>query len=237
MNRLEGSRLPQVRVLVVDDDVVVRTMVKATLEKDGFAVVEAVSGGDALKALEREAPDAMVLDVVLPDTDGLSVCRDVRRISQVPILMLSSRAEDTHKIIGLEVGADDYLAKPFNPHELVARVRALLRRSRMSGAEADRKLISHSGLVIFVAGRRVEVSGQEVSLTPLEFSLLHALAASPGHVLSRQDLLDRAWGQDFFGVERTVDVHIRNLRQKLARAAPDRQYISSVRGVGYRFEA
>lgn len=224
-------------ILVVDDDSRLRELLRKFLSERGFRVTTAAHSGDAEAKLRSLAFDLLVLDVMMPGETGIDFTKRLRQSNSVPILLLTARAESHDRIAGLAGGADDYLAKPFNPHELVARVRALLRRSRMSGAEADRKLISHSGLVIFVAGRRVEVSGQEVSLTPLEFSLLHALAASPGHVLSRQDLLDRAWGQDFFGVERTVDVHIRNLRQKLARAAPDRQYISSVRGVGYRFEA
>jgi len=220
----------------VDDDDVVVEMVRSCLEKEGYQVQVAVSGRQAIDAAARDPLDLIVLDVLLPDTDGLDVCREVRRRSLIPILMLSSRSEDFHKAIGLEVGADDYLAKPFSAVELIARVRAMLRRARMSPRDAGSEVIQHGDLRIDVSARRVEVAGQPVSLTPLEFGLLRALASSPGHVLSRQDLLNRAWGQDFFGVERTVDVHIRNLRLKLRASAPEREFITSVRGVGYRFD-
>lgn len=224
-------------VLIVDDDPLILGAVRACLEQDGFDVRQAASGQEGLLALQQALPDLIVLDVMLPDTDGLSVCREVRRHSQVPILMLSSRGEPVHKVLGLEVGADDYLTKPFEPMELVARVRAMLRRARSVPERPRDAAIAHGSLVLDPGSRRVTVAGDEVRLTPIEFNLLHQLMANPGQVMTRQELLDRCWGPDFFGVERTVDVHLRNLRLKLQQVVPTRRFIVSIRGVGYRFEA
>jgi DNA-binding response OmpR family regulator len=222
-------------VLVVDDEQDIVDVVRAYLERDGYTVHVARDGRSALLDVERISPEVVILDVMLPHRDGLDVCREIRRTRNVPILMLSARGEDSDKIVGLEVGADDYLTKPFSPKELVARVRAMFRRLRMA---PDEGVMLRRGLRIDTMSMRADVEGgQALPLTPLEFALLRALAAAPGRALSRQELLDKAWGDDFVGDERTVDVHIRHLRAKLQQAAPGPQYITSVWGVGYKFEA
>lgn len=226
--------MPQARVLLVEDDEVSAALAQAHLQREGFEVALALDGQSALKALEQR-PDIIVLDILLPDIDGLAVCREVRKTLTTPILMLSARGEDVHKIVGLEMGADDYLAKPFNPLELVARVRALLRRARMPTMSGD--VILRHRLKIDLGGQTAEIDGRPITLTVIEFSLLRVLANNAGRVMTRQELLDRAWAESFDGYERTVDVHIRNLRQKLQREDPDTHYIVSVRGVGYKFEA
>ena len=192
-------------------------------------------GKAAIDQVTRQAPDVLVLDVMLPHVDGLNVCREIRKTRNLPILMLSARGDDLDKIVGLEMGADDYMTKPFNPKELVARVRAMFRRLKM--APDDAEVIVRRGLRIEVAGQRVELEGSPLALTPLEFSLLRALAGNAGNAMTRQDLLNRVWGPDFFGDERTVDVHIRHLRAKLQEVNPGPSYITSVWGVGYKFEA
>lgn len=225
------------RVLVVDDEDDIVELVSTYLEREGYEVFVARDGHCALESLDRVAPEVVVLDVMLPRLDGLEVCREIRRTRTVPILMLSARGDDIDKILGLEVGADDYLTKPFNPKELVARVRAMFRRLRMPMTAADEDLIARGSLRIQVRAQSVEVEGRAVRLTPIEFNLLRVLAAQAGQVLSRQHLLDRVWGPDFYGDERTVDVHIRHLRAKLQEVTPGRQFVSAVWGVGYRFEA
>jgi DNA-binding response OmpR family regulator len=225
------------KVLVVDDEPDIVDVVRTYLEREGYEVFSADDGQKALESLERLVPDVLVLDVMLPYVDGLEVCQQVRKTRSIPILMLSARDDDVDKILGLEMGADDYLTKPFNPRELVARVRAMFRRLKLAPAVAEEETIIRHNLKINVPWQRAEVEGKMVPLTPLEFSLLKVLAANPGHVLSRQELLNRVWGADFFGDERTVDTHIQHLRAKLQKAGPGPQYITSVWGVGYKFEA
>jgi DNA-binding response OmpR family regulator len=188
------------------------------------------NGRDALERVAAEKPDLIVLDLMLPDLDGLEVCRRIRQTSDVPILMLTARDEDVDKIIGLEVGADDYLTKPFNPRELVARVKSILRRSVPERREAQTKQIKHGDLEIDVGRREVLVSGNEVQLAPKEFDLLWELLDHRGLVLTRDQLLERVWGYTFAGDTRTVDVHVRQLRRKLGEASP----IVTVWGVGYK---
>jgi DNA-binding response OmpR family regulator len=221
--------------MIVDDEPDIVEVVRTYLERDGFEVHASANGAEALEAVARLAPDVIILDVMLPGLDGLNVCREIRKTRTMPILMLSARGDDLDKILGLEIGADDYMTKPFNPKELVARVRAMMRRQRMTGGEED--VIVRRNLRIEVGGQRVLLDGTEVRLTPIEFGLLKALAGNAGNVLSRQDLLDRVWGADFFGDERTVDVHIRHVRGKLQAVVPGPQYIVSVWGVGYKYEA
>lgn len=224
------------KILVVEDEPDISRLVTACLERESYQVQVAQTGQEAQHQLEAFLPDLMVLDLGLPDTDGLSLCRDVRRHSSLPILMISARGDDIDRIIGLEVGADDYLGKPFNPKELVARVRALLRRSAMSPAQAGGDTLQNGTLRIQMQSRRAFLGGEEVHLTPIEFSLLRQFAQHPGTVLSRQDLLNRVWGPDFFGDERTVDAHIRNLRAKLRQVEERFDRIQAVWGVGYRFD-
>ncbi|MBM3463834.1 MAG: response regulator transcription factor [Armatimonadetes bacterium] len=228
--------MAQGKVLVVDDAADIAAAVQTYLAREGYQVTIASDGREALDCLDRVDPDVIVLDLNLPLIDGFELCREIRKSRNVPLLILSARDDDMDKVLGLELGADDYMTKPFNPKELVARVRAMFRRLRMSAVSAAEETIVRRGLKIHVAAQRVELDGVDVTLTPIEFGLLRALAGNPSHVHSRQDLLNRVWGPDFFGDERTVDSHIRNLRAKLQKITPATQFIRSVWGVGYRFE-
>jgi len=217
-------------VLVVEDESSIASFVALYLKNAGYRIQTAGNGRDALEHVAAEKPDLIVLDLMLPDVDGLEVCRRIRQTSDVPILMLTARDEDVDKIIGLEVGADDYLTKPFNPRELVARVKSILRRSVPERREAQTKQIKHGDLEIDVGRREVLVSGKEVQLAPKEFDLLWELLDHRGLVLTRDQLLERVWGYTFAGDTRTVDVHVRQLRRKLGEASP----IVTVWGVGYK---
>lgn len=227
--------MAQEKILVIEDEQDISQLVRASLERENYQVQVAGNGQHGLQQMESFLPDLLVLDLGLPDTDGLTLCRELRRHNTLPILMVSARGEDIDRIIGLEVGADDYLAKPFNPKELVARVRALLRRSALNHQSGGDTLQTGS-LRVQVQSRRAFLGGEEVHLTPIEFSLLRQFAQNPGQVLSRQDLLNRVWGADFFGDERTVDAHIRNLRAKLRQQDEHFDRIQAVWGVGYRFD-
>lgn len=228
--------MAQEKILVVEDERDIYELVTTYLERENYQVQVATSGEEARQRWETFLPDLVMLDVMLPDTDGLSLCRDLRKHSSIPILMVSARGDDIDRIIGLEVGADDYLGKPFNPKELVARVRALLRRAALAGPGHGGDTLLLGTLKIQMQSRRAYLEGQEVHLTPIEFGLLRQFASNPGHVLSRQELLDRVWGADFFGDERTVDAHIRNLRTKLRQVDAHFDRIQAVWGVGYRFD-
>src|SRR3954464_12814315 len=217
-------------VLVVEDESSIASFVALYLKNAGYAVRTAATGAEALAQAEAERPDLIVLDLMLPDVDGIEVCRRIRKDSDVPILMLTARDEDVDKIIGLEVGADDYLTKPFNPRELVARVKSVLRRSVPERREAQTKQIKHGDVEIDVGRREVLVSGTEVQLAPQELDLLWELLDHRGLVLTRDQLLERVWGYTFAGDTRTVDVHVRQLRRKLGEASP----IVTVWGVGYK---
>lgn len=229
--------MAQEKILVIEDEQDISQLVRASLERESYQVQVAASGQAGLQQLEVFLPDLLVLDLGLPDTDGLTLCRELRRHNSLPILMVSARGDDIDRIIGLEVGADDYLPKPFNPKELVARVRALLRRSALVGtAQSGGDTVQSGTLRVQVQSRRAFQAGEEVHLTNIEFSLLRNFVQHPGQVLSRQDLLNRVWGPDFFGDERTVDAHIRNLRGKLRQRDEHFDRIQAVWGVGYRFD-
>jgi two-component system, OmpR family, alkaline phosphatase synthesis response regulator PhoP len=217
-------------VLVVEDETSIASFVALYLKNAGYRVQTAGTGQDALDALGRERPDLIVLDLMLPDIDGIEVCRRVRRGSDIPILMLTARDEDVDKIIGLEVGADDYLTKPFNPRELVARVKSILRRAVPERREPQERQLKHGLLEIDAGRREVHVDGKEIQLAPKEFDLLWELLDHRGLVLTRDQLLERVWGYTFAGDTRTVDVHVRQLRRKLGEASP----IVTVWGVGYK---
>jgi DNA-binding response OmpR family regulator len=217
-------------VLVVEDETSIASFVALYLKNAGYRIGTAGTGREALERVAAEKPDLIVLDLMLPDIDGLEVCRRIRRASDVPILMLTARDEDVDKIIGLEVGADDYLTKPFNPRELVARVKSILRRSVPERREMQTRQIKHGDLDIDAGRREVRVSGNEVQLAPKEFDLLWELLDHRGLVLTRDQLLERVWGYTFAGDTRTVDVHVRQLRRKLGDASP----IVTVWGVGYK---
>jgi DNA-binding response OmpR family regulator len=217
------------RILVVDDEANIVELEKLYLGREGYQVESASSGRDALARFGSFNPDLIVLDIMLPDMDGLEVCRQIRAKSRVPILMLSARREDVDRIVGLELGADDYLTKPFNPHELIARVKAVLRRS--SAEPPQPQVITMGGLSIDLPRHDVTVNGQPVSLRAKEFALLVVFAQNPGIVLSRERLLTQVWGYDFYGETRTVDVHVNHLRDKLAGAGLD---FETLRGTGYK---
>ena len=222
------------RVLVVDDEPHIRTVLRGYLQADGFEVAEAADGAAALAAMRDQPPDVVLLDVMMPGIDGLEVLRQLRTFSDVYVILVTARAEEVDKLVGLGVGADDYVTKPFSPREITARVKAVLRRDR-GVRTAEEATLRFDGLTIDTAGRDVVMNGASVVLSSLEFDLLAALAAAPGRVFSRAQLLERVWGYDFYGDERVVDVHIRSLRARLGDPAGDPHVIATVRGAGYKF--
>jgi DNA-binding response OmpR family regulator len=225
------------RILIVDDEPNLRHTVGYNLQREGHEVVQAADGEAGLDAAENQPPDLVVLDLMLPGIDGLEVCRRLRQRSAVPILMLTARDTEIDRVVGLEVGADDYLPKPFSMRELLARVRAILRRAaldRVAQAPAAPKQIVVDGLTVYPARRRVDVNGAPIALKPREFDLLAFLASHPGQVFSRSQLLNQVWGFEFAGDTRTVDVHVRTLRTKLGDRADESSWIETVWGVGYR---
>ena len=221
-------------ILVVDDDKKIVDLVSLYLKKDGYRVLTAYDGQEALETARHKQPDLIVLDLLLPGLDGTDVCRVLRAESRVPIIMLTARSTDGDKLSGLDLGADDYLTKPFNPRELVARIRAVLRRAAPEEEPGDD--VRFDDLTISFVRHEVLVRGQPVNLTRTEFRLLEALSREPRRAFSRTELLDRAFGYDYDGVERTVDVHIMNLRRKIEPDPARPRYIATVPGVGYRFE-
>ena len=220
------------KILVVDDEAEIVRLVRAYLERAGYVVVCASEGHEALAVFRHERPNLVVLDLNLPGLDGLSVCRAIRRDSDVPIVMLTARLEETDRLIGLELGADDYVVKPFSPREIVARVRAVLRRTE--GIPVRPEVVSAQGVTLDLTRHTATVAGRSLDLTTLEFELLAVLAAHPGQVFTRQQLLERAQGNDYAGYERTIDAHIKNLRKKLGDDPQHPRYIETVRSVGYR---
>jgi DNA-binding response OmpR family regulator len=223
-------------ILLVDDEDSVRKVLAYPLERDGYEVVQAADGEEALEKFDAHPVDLVVLDIMLPRLDGLEVCKRLRARSAVPIIMLTARDDELDKVIGLELGADDYMTKPFSIREFRSRVRALLRRARAPRtADAGDERIEHDGLVIDVPRRSVEVRGESVQLTYVEFELLRALAAQPGRVFSRRMLLEALWKSADYRDPRTIDVHVRHLREKLEAEPRTPEYILTVRGVGYRF--
>jgi DNA-binding response OmpR family regulator len=222
------------RVLVVDDEPHIRTVLRGYLEADGFAVTEAGDGQSALASLRDQPPDLALLDVMLPDIDGLEVLRRLRTFSEVYVILVTARSEEIDKLLGLGVGADDYVTKPFSPREVAARVKAVLRRDRGPRA-AEETVLHFDRLSVDLPGREATVDGSPVALSSLEFDLLAAFVGAPGRVFSRAQLLERVWGYDFYGDERVVDVHIRSLRARLGDDAGDPHLIATVRGVGYKF--
>ena len=236
------------KVLVVDDDVDLLDLMTYALRREGYNVLAAVDGQQALQRWESDNPDIVLLDGNLPKIDGFEVCRRIRAWSKTPILMLTARGSEDDRILGLDLGADDYLVKPFSPRELVSRVKAILRRvgevdketpeqKAQVEAEVERKksLLHFPGLALDLLARRVEVKGSEVALTPTEFDLLALLAQSPDRVFTREVLMNKVWGYDYLGDGHTIDVHISSLRKKI-ELSPELRYIKTVWRVGYRFE-
>ena len=222
------------RVLVVDDEPHIRAVLRGYLEADGFAVSEAADGEAAVRHVRQDAPDLVLLDVMLPGIDGLEALRQVRTFSDVYVILVTARAEEVDKLVGLGVGADDYVTKPFSPREVAARVKAVLRRDR-GVRDTGAAVLRFEGLTVDPGAREARVDGAAVALSALEFDVLAALAAAPGRVFSRRQLLERVWGYDFFGDERVVDAHIRSLRARLGDDATNPRLIATVRGVGYKF--
>ena len=223
----------QKKALVIEDDINIAELLRLYLEKDGFSVAIAENGAVGISEFERFAPDIILLDIMLPILDGWSVCREIRAVSKVPIIMLSAKGETIDRISGLEMGADDYLVKPFEVGELTARIRAVMRRSGING-DGVRKL-TFDGLVIDMVSFELTVSGRRVDAPPKEMELLYHLASSPNRVYTRNQLLDEVWGFDYFGDSRTVDVHVKRLREKLENVS-DKWRLKTVWGVGYKFE-
>ena len=224
-----------VTILLVDDEESIQKLLTYPLERDGHRVVQARDGEEALEKFREEHVDLVLLDLALPKLDGLEVCRRLRAESSVPILMLTARDDEIDKVLGLEIGADDYITKPFSIRELRSRIRAAVRRASLSPPAEPEELIEVDGLRIDLPRRVVEVAGRPVQLTYLEFELLRTLASTPGRVYTRQALLDKLWGGAAFRDPRTIDVHVRHLREKIERDASVPEYIFTVRGVGYRF--
>ncbi|MGB9903758.1 MAG: response regulator [Desulfotomaculales bacterium] len=241
------------RILVVDDEESIVELIRYNLEKEGYSVVTAADGNAALKAVHGEPPDLIILDVMLPGKDGLFLCRTLQsdpKTRKIPIIMISARTDEVDRILGLEMGADDYVTKPFSPRELLARVKARLRRERLENEEKEdkeregapetapqksKRSLRRGPLVIEPEKFSATLDGERLDLTPKEFELVSFLAGAPGRVFTREELLERIWGYDYPGDSRTVDVHIRHIRQKLSRAPGAHRLIETVRGVGYRF--
>lgn len=225
------------RVLVVDDDKEIVRLVRGYLEKDSYEVLVAYNGEAALHTIRRERPDCVILDLMLPDRDGYEVTRLVRadrQLAATPIIMLTARVEDTDKIVGLEMGADDYVTKPFNPREVVARVRALLRRSQLEAAAATAPILASGTIRMDTGSRIVTVNEEPVDLTPTEFDILRVLLENPGYAFTRDELIERGLGYSYAGMGRTLDSHIKNLRRKIERDHKNPTLIQTVYGVGYR---
>ncbi len=229
-------------VLIIDDEASVQELLHHALDRDGYRLVVAGTCGDGLAAFRAEAPDAILLDVMLPDGSGHDVCREIRATSTVPIIMLTALDDEVDKVVGLELGADDYITKPFGMSELRSRVKAILRRAAMAAPAAEDgdppagERLERAGVVVDRARHVTEVDGAPVDLTYVEFEILATLMASPGRVFSRNQLLEGVWGSSDFREPRTVDVHVRHLREKIEADPANPVRIHTVRGVGYRFE-
>ncbi|WP_418790036.1 response regulator transcription factor [Phosphitispora sp. TUW77] len=223
-------------ILVADDESKMRDLVKMYLGREGFTVIEAGDGEQALQLLGQTKIDLVILDVMMPKIDGLTACREIRRDYDIPVIMLTARGEEIDRVLGFELGADDYVVKPFSPRELVARVKALLRRVSAKQSGESGNILKYPGLIINHDAREVDVQGNNISLTPKEFELLAFMAKNSGRVFTREQLLEHVWGYDFYGDLRTVDTHVKKLREKLSRFGDAAAYLITVWGVGYKFE-
>jgi len=221
------------KVLVIDDDINICELIKLYLEKEGYEIMTAYNGIKAIEAFKEHTPSIIILDIMLPGVDGWQVCREIRKVSSIPIIMLTAKGETFDKVLGLELGADDYMVKPFEPKELVARVKAVLRRYEHK--EIDVKEVVYPNLTINRSNYSAKVSGKDIELTPKELELLFFLASNPNKVFTREQLLEQVWGFDFYGDSRTVDVHVKRLREKIELENQVWQ-LKTVWGVGYKFE-
>ncbi|MGN0641971.1 MAG: response regulator transcription factor [Huintestinicola sp.] len=222
------------RILIVDDEKMIRNVVKEYAKFDGFETEEAEDGMEAVEICRREDFDLIIMDVMMPRLDGYSAVREIRKTKQIPVIMLSARGEEYDKLFGFELGVDDYVTKPFSPKELLARIRAVMKRSGGGEKEESSSVLTFEGLQINMAGREVTVDGVPAALTPKEYDLLFYLVRNKGIALSREKLLEEVWGYDFYGDDRTVDTHIKMLRNSLGEY---RKFIITLRGMGYKFDA
>lgn len=224
------------KILIVDDEKMIRNVVKEYAEFEGYETAEAGDGMEAVEMCRREDFDIIVMDIMMPRLDGYSAVKEIRKKKQIPVIMLSARGEEYDKLFGFEIGVDDYVVKPFSPKELLARIKAVLKRGSSAGGDGDAKLekIKFEGLEINVAGREVTIDGKPAQLTPKEYDLLFYLVRNKGIALSREKLLEEVWGYDFYGDDRTVDTHIKMLRSSLGEY---RKFIVTLRGMGYKFNA
>jgi len=222
------------KILVVDDERNIVELLKYNLEKEGYEVLSAYDGFEAVNIAKQDRPDLIILDIMLPGQGGLEVCRILRKETKIPIIMATAKGEEIDKILGLELGADDYVTKPFSPRELVARVKAVLRRTSSKTEEKDELVFEE--LTINLVKHEVRLKGEEVDLKPKEFDLLKLLATNPGKVFTRDFLLEQLWGYDYLGDTRTVDVHMRRLRQKIEEDAANPRFLKTVHGIGYKFQ-
>ena len=223
------------KVLVVDDDINIVKLIKLYLEKEDYEVVTANNGREALEVYNREDPSIIVLDIMMPELDGNAVCREIRKTSNVPIIMLTAKGETFDKVLSLELGADDYIVKPFDPKELTARIKAILRRSETKNTTSDDKIMKFDKLEVNLVNYELKIEGRVLEIPPKELELLYFLASNPNRVFTREQLLEEVWGFDYFGDSRTVDVHIKRLREKLEGTEANWQ-LKTVWGVGYKFE-
>ena len=226
--------MPSNKVLIVDDDAHIAELIKLYLEKEEYKTIVASNGAKALQLFKEEAPSIVILDVMMPEMDGWQVCREIRRISNIPIIMLTAKGETFDKVRGLELGADDYMVKPFEPKELIARVKAVLRRFESKDTQAMKEIV-FPNLTINLSNYELKICGKIVEIPPKELELLYFLASNPNRVFTREQLLEEVWGFDYFGDSRTVDVHIKRLREKLEGVEGSWQ-LKTVWGVGYKFE-
>lgn len=223
------------KILIADDDKNICELLRIYLEKEGFAVVLAGNGEEALLKFDEEEPDILLLDVMMPKLDGWQVCRELRKKSECPIIMITAKGETFDKVLGLELGADDYVVKPFEPKEIVARVKAVLRRTGKASAENDKKEVNYDKLTVNMTKYELKVDGKVIDTPPKELELLFHLASNPNRVYTRDQLLDEVWGFEYYGDSRTVDVHIKRLREKL-EGVSEKWTLKTVWGVGYKFE-
>lgn len=227
--------MKKLQILIVDDDWKMRNLLRIYFSKEGFDTVEAADGNEALLKIKNHAFDLIILDVMMPEMDGWQVCRSIREVKSVPILMLTALGETKEKVQGLELGADDYLTKPFDPDELVARVHALIRRSTVTAGQLDKNKLIFPELIIDRDGRQVMLQDRPLELTQKEFDLFDTLAMNNGRVLSREQLIEKIWGFDFEGDARVVDIHVKNIREKLKKAGLHYSPIQTAWGIGYKF--
>ncbi len=223
------------KILVADDDVNIADLLRLYLEKEGYTLTLANNGEEALEKFNMETPDIVLLDIMMPKLDGWQVCREIRKKSNCPIIMITAKGETFDKVLGLELGADDYVVKPFDSKEIVARIKAVMRRTGKSAAEANEKEVSYNKLVVNMTKYELKVDGKVVDTPPKELELLYHLASNPNRVYTRDQLLDEVWGFEYYGDSRTVDVHVKRLREKL-EGVSDQWSLKTVWGVGYKFE-